>query len=409
MRLVRAALSAALLGLLALPLGPATAQPIGSGAGGVALRQLGSFDEPVYLSGAPGFPRLLFVVEKPGRIAVLDNGRRLARPFLDISSRVSAGDTEQGLLSVAFPPDYESSKRFYVYYTDLGGNLQIDEYRRRSDTFASPASRRAVLGIPHPTFHNHNGGQLQFHGRELLIGTGDGGAAGDPPNNAQNRESLLGKLLRIIPAPNGGSPYSVPASNPFVGEPGRDEIFSYGFRNPWRFSVQNVSGAPDRLLVGDVGQRRFEEVDYTTLTGAVGANFGWDAWEGFAPYDCGAQCPFGTTPDPGRTTPPIFVYDHSQGCSISGGYVVRDRSLKTLFRRYVYADYCGGRLRSLIPRLGRAEGDRAVGLDVPAVSSFGQALDGRLFVCSLDGPVYRIVPAGPRRAGTVWLAGQRPR
>ena len=392
MKLGRAALSAALLVLLALPVA-ATAQPIGSGSGGVALRQIGSFDEPVYVSGAPGFPRLLFVVEKPGRIAVLDRGRRLARPFLDISDRVSAADTEQGLLSVAFPPDYARSRRFYVYYTDRDGNLRIDEYRRRSDTFASPASRRPVLNVAHPTFHNHNGGQLLFHGRELLIGTGDGGAAGDPPNNAQNRESLLGKLLRIIPTPSGGRPYSVPPSNPFVGGPGLDEIFSYGFRNPWRFSLQDVNGAPDRLLIGDVGQGRFEEVDYVTLAAAAGANFGWDAFEGFARYDCGARCPFGTTLDPGGTTPPIFVYDHSQGCSISGGFVVRDRTLKALFRRYVYADYCAGILRSFIPRLGGAVGDRPIGLSVPAVSSFGQALDGRLYVCSLEGPVYRIVSA----------------
>jgi hypothetical protein len=392
MRLGRAALSAALLGLLALP-GTVAAQPIGGGSGGVALRQIGSFDEPVYVTGAPGFPRLLFVVEKPGRIAVFDHGRRLARPFLDISDRVGEMDNEEGLLSVAFPPDYRRSKRFYVYYTDPAGNIQIDEYRRRSDTFAGAASRRPLLTIPHPTFRNHNGGQLQFHGPELLIGTGDGGAAGDPPNNAQNRESLLGKVLRIIPTPSGDSPYSVPASNPFVGGPGRDEIFSYGLRNPWRFSLQNVNDAPDRLLIADVGQNRFEEVDYVTLADAAGANFGWDAFEGFAGYDCGSRCPFGTTPDPGGTTPPIFAYDHSQGCSISGGYVVRDRTLKTLFRRYVYADYCAGVLRSFIPRLGGAADDKPMGLSVPAVSSFGEALDGRLYVCSLDGAVYRIVPA----------------
>jgi glucose/arabinose dehydrogenase len=392
MRLARAALSAALLGLLALP-AIGAAQPVGSGSGGVALRKIGSFDEPVYVSGAPGYPRLLFVVEKPGRIIVLDHGRRLARPFLDISDRVSSSDLERGLLSVAFPPDYKRSKRFYVYYTDRNGNLQIDEYRRRSDTFADPASRRPILNILHPTFGNHNGGQLQFHGRELLIGTGDGGAAGDPPNNAQNRESLLGKLLRIIPTPSGDRPYSVPASNPFVGGPGQDEILSYGLRNPWRFSFQNVNGAPDRLLIGDVGQNRFEEVDYVTLADAVGANFGWDAFEGFARYDCGSRCPFGTTPDPGGTTKPIFAYDHSQGCSISGGYVVRSAALATLYRRYVYADFCAGQLRSFIPRLAGAEDDKPIGLGVPGVSSFGQALDGRLFVCSLEGPVYRIAPA----------------
>jgi glucose/arabinose dehydrogenase len=392
-RPVRAALAALLLGLLAAAPSPAAPLPIGSGSGGVALRQIGSFDEPVYLTGAPGFPRLLFVVEKPGRIAVFDHGHRLQRPFLDISGRVSEADNEEGLLSVAFPPDYLRTKRFYVYYTDPNHDIQIDEYRRRNDTFASPESRRSILSVAHPNYLNHNGGQLQFHGRELLIGTGDGGLRGDPPNNAQNRDVLLGKLLRIIPTPSGDRPYSVPASNPFVGGPGMDEIFSYGLRNPWRFSLQDVSNAPDRLLLADVGQNRFEEVDYATLAAAAGANFGWDAWEGSALYDCGRFCPFGTTPDPGGTTMPIFAYDHSQGCSISGGYVVRDRSLATLYRRYVYADYCAGVLRSFIPRLAGAADDESTGLTVPMVSSFGQALDGRLYVCSLEGAVYRIVPA----------------
>ena len=387
------AVAVGLLSLFAMPLAPATAQPIGSGSGGVALRLLGNFEEPTYVSGAPGYPRLLFIVEKPGRIIVLDHGRRLARPFLDISDRVSENDNEQGLLSVAFPPDYLRSKRFYVYYTDLGGNIQIDEYRRSSDTFASSASRRPLLNILHPVFGNHDGGQLQFHGRELLIGTGDGGSGGDPPNNAQNRESLLGKLLRIIPTPSGGTPYTVPSSNPFVGRPGLDEIFSYGLRNPWRFAIQDVRNGPDRLVLADVGQSRYEEVDYTTLPAADGANFGWDAWEAFALYDCGALCRNGNTPDPGGTTKPIFAYDHSQGCSISGGYVVRSTVLATLYRRYIYADYCAGELRSFIPRFAGAQDDKPIGLSVPFVSSFGQTLDGRLFVCSLEGPVYRIAPA----------------
>jgi glucose/arabinose dehydrogenase len=394
---LRGALPAAALAGLALVASPAAAQPVGSGEGGVVLRRLGTFDQPDYVAAAPGFRQLLFVVERPGRIEVLRKGKLLARPFLDISDRVSLDQEDKGLFSVAFPPDYLRSKRFYVYYTDLQGDPQIDEYRRSTEALASPDSRRAVLNIPYPTFLGHDGGQLQFHGRELLIGTGDGGTSRKPSNNAQNRDLLLGKLLRIVPRlSGGGKPYSIPRANPFVGGPGRDEIFSYGFRNPWRFSIEDVRKGPDRLLLADVGQTRQEEVDYTTLPAARGANFGWDAWEGFLPYNCGADCEHGGTPDPGGTTKPIFAYDHSHGCSITGGYRVRDPSLATLYRRYVYADYCAGVLRSFIPRLGGAVDDRPLGPTVPAVSSFGQTANGRLFVTSLEGPVFRIAPR-PRR------------
>jgi glucose/arabinose dehydrogenase len=393
MRLGRALLAAALAGL-ALPAASLAGQPIGDGEGGAVLRQVGDFEDPVYVAGAPGFPHLLFVVEQPGRVRVLRRGATLARPFLDISDRVLSGG-ERGLFSIAFPPDYKTSRRFYVYYTDLTGDIQIDEYRRSGEAFASPASRRPLLTIPHSEFPNHNGGQLLFHGRELLIGTGDGGAGGDPPNNAQNRDVLLGKLLRILPTPVRSRPYTVPPSNPFVGLPGRDEIFSYGLRNPWRFSIQDVRRGPDRLLLGDVGQNRFEEVDYETLPGALGANFGWDAFEGFAPYvpGCTGGCSNAGTPDPGGTAFPIFAYSHAGGgCAVTGGYVVRSPALTSLYRRYVYADLCQGEIRSFIPRLAGAADDRPLGLSTSEVSSFGQTPDGRLFVCSLDGPVYRIAP-----------------
>ena len=187
------------------------------------------------MTGAPGFPRLLFVVEQGGKVVVLRDGRRLKRPFLDISSLVSF-EGERGLLSIAFPPDYQQSGRFYAYYTDRRGNIRIDEFHRRTQTRAARGSRRKVIEIPHPVNANHNGGQMQFLGDLLYFGTGDGGSGGDPPNNAQNKDVLLGKLLRIDPRPSGGQPYYVPASNPFVGKPGRDEIYSYGLRNPFRFS-----------------------------------------------------------------------------------------------------------------------------------------------------------------------------
>jgi glucose/arabinose dehydrogenase len=357
--------------------------------GGIALKRIGNFKEPVYITGAPGFPSLLFVVEQPGKVVALRKGRRLSRPFLDIQGLVNAGG-ERGLLSIAFPPDYKQSRRFYVYYTDSQGDIRVDEFKRHSATRAARGSRRAVIDIPHRENSNHNGGQLQFLGDLLYLGTGDGGSGGDPPNNAQNKESLLGKLLRIDPRPSGGKPYSVPASNPFVGRGGRDEIYSYGLRNPFRFSFDTVTARQPRLAIGDVGQNEFEEVDYTTVAAANGANFGWDAFEGFAPYTGDNS----GTPNPGGTVKPIFTYGRDQGggsCTIIGGYVVRDKGLRSLYKRYVYADLCEGQLRSLVPHLTRATGHRKLGLAVSTPSSFGEDTKGRVYVVSLEGPVYRLV------------------
>jgi glucose/arabinose dehydrogenase len=356
---------------------------------GVGLKRVGRFDAPVYVTGVPGFPKLLFVVEQPGRVEVLSGGRRVGHPFLDISGLVSY-EGERGLLSIAFPPDYGRSRRFYVYYTDNAGNIRVDEFKRKSATRAARGSRRAVIEIPHAVNTNHNGGQLQFLGDLLYLGTGDGGSGGDPPNNAQNRQSLLGKLLRIDPRPSSGRPYSIPPSNPFAGgNGGRAEIYSYGLRNPFRFSFDRVSAGQPRLAIGDVGQNRIEEIDYTTVAAAAGANFGWDALEGFAPY----RDENSGTPDPGGTTKPIFAFPHSRGgsCSIIGGYVVGDRRLPSLRGRYVYADLCEGELRSLVPHLHGASGERKLGLSVASPSSFGEDTRGRVYVVSLEGPVYRLV------------------
>jgi glucose/arabinose dehydrogenase len=352
---------------------------------GVGLKKIGSFDAPVYVTGAPGFPKLLFVVEQPGRIAVLKNGRR-AGDFLAIENLVNYGG-ERGLLSVAFPPDYARSKRFYVYYTDSEGAIRVDEFQRRSAIRAASGSRREVIRIPHPANSNHNGGQLQFLDNLLYFGTGDGGSGGDPPNNAQNKDVLLGKLLRIDPRAGGGKPYTVPASNPFVGRPGRDEIYSYGLRNPFRFSFDTTRGQP-RIAIGDVGQNRFEELDYLTVGRAKGANFGWDALEGFGKYTEENS----GTPDPGGTVKPIFAYGRSSGCTIIGGYVVRDPRLGGLRGRYVYADLCEGELRSLVPHLKRASGNRRLGLQVQSPSSFGEDGRHRLYVASLEGAVFRLIP-----------------
>lgn len=380
---------------LGLPACGSASQPESTGTaarakGGVALKKIGNFDHPVYIAAAPSFPKLLFVVEQPGRIVVLSGGKRLSRPFLDLRASVGYDGGERGLLSVAFPADYRQSGSFYVYYNDSAGNIRVDEFKRSSATRAMPSSQRRVIEIPHPVNANHNGGQMQFLDGLLYFGTGDGGAGGDPPNNAQNKEVLLGKLLRIDPRPSGGQPYSVPSSNPFVGKPGRDEIYSYGLRNPFRFSFDTVSAQQPRIAIGDVGQNQFEELDYTTVAAASGANFGWDALEGFAPYTDESS----GTADPGGTIKPIFAYSHSRAgsCSITGGYVVSDPSLRSLYKRYVYADFCEGELRSLAPHLKRASSERKLGLAVASPTSFGEDDAHHLYVASLEGPVFRLVP-----------------
>jgi glucose/arabinose dehydrogenase len=370
---------AALFLVLALPAcgsaqPPAQRSSLKQAGKGVGLKQIGSFESPVYIAGAPGFPKLLFVVEQGGTVRVLRGGKRVPGAFLDIRGLVSF-EGERGLLSIAFPPDYKASRRFYVYYTDRAGNIRIDEFKRKSATRAARGSRRAVVRIPHPVNANHNGGQLQFLGNLLYFGTGDGGSGGDPPNNAQNRNSLLGKLLRIDPRQAGAKP----------------EIYSYGLRNPFRFSFDTVTapGQP-RIAIGDVGQNRVEEIDYTTVAAARNANFGWDAFEGFAPYEDENS----GTRDPGGTVKPIFAYPHSRGgsCTVIGGYVVGDRHLPSLYKRYVYADLCEGELRSLVPHLRRASNDHQLGLSVETPSSFGEDTRGRVYIASLEGPVYRLVP-----------------
>jgi len=381
------------LALIALPACGSAQQHDGTASkakrGKLALKRVGSFDEPTYVTGAPGFPTLLFVVEQEGKIAVVRKGKPLRHPFLDIRGLVGAGG-ERGLLSLAFPPDYERRGRFYVYYTDNAGNIRVDEFRRKSPTRASFGSRRPVIEIAHPVNANHNGGQLQFFGDLLYFGTGDGGSGGDPPNNAQNKESLLGKLLRIDPRPSDGRPYSVPADNPFVGRPGRDEIYSYGLRNPFRFSFDTTTAAQPRIAIGDVGQNRFEELDYTSVAAAAGANFGWDAFEGYHPYEEENS----GTPDPGGTGKPIMAYEHGRdgsACTIIGGYVVGRGGPAPLRGRYVYADYCSGIIRSLVPHLHRAGGDRKTGLGVASPTSFGEDDRGHIYVCSQEGSVFRLV------------------
>lgn len=357
----------------------ATSSPDATASTSLRSVRVARFDSPVEIKSAPGYPRLMFVVEQPGRIMVIRRGRKLARPFLDLGPRVSYGG-EQGLLSVAFPPDYRESGRFYVYFTDQSGDIRIVEFARRNAIQARQNSARNVITIPHRTNSNHNGGQLQFLGQNLYFGTGDGGSAGDSDGNAQNLDSLLGKLVRIDPRRSGGRPYTVPASNPFVGQSGRDEIFAYGFRNPFRWSFDTTTSQREvRIAIGDVGQDAFEEINYLSLSRAIGGNFGWNRWEGFQPFNGGGD----------GTIKPSLALPHPPNCSVIGGVVVRDRQLPSLRGRYVFTDFCDSRILSFKPRLGRVSA-RPTGLRVPNVTSFGQSLGGTLFVASLDGSVYRI-------------------
>ena len=351
-------------------------------AQGLRLVQIGRFAEPVYVTSPPGDRRRLYVVEQAGRIRLVDGGHVRKRPFLDIRSLVTAGG-EQGLLSVAFAPDYATSKRFYVYYTDRDQNQRIVEYRAPRPDRADPGSARLVLRMADQE-GNHNGGLLLF-GRDghLYVGTGDGGGAGDQHGalgNAQDIGSLLGKILRIDPRPSGSRAYTVPDDNPFVGRSNaRPEVYAYGLRNPWRFSFDRRTGD---LAIGDVGQGEIEEVDFARRGQAKGENFGWRVWEGRQRYASGERAR-------GHVRP-VIELSHSNGnCSITGGVVVRDRSLP-IAGRYVVADFCKGQILSARLARPRARNVRRTGLQVENPSSFGEDARGRVYVVSLSGPVYRL-------------------
>jgi glucose/arabinose dehydrogenase len=347
---------------------------------GLRLQRIGQFSEPLYVTAPPGDRRRVFVVEQGGRVMVVRDGKKLARPFLDIRDRVQAG-AERGLLSLAFAPDYRSSGRFYVDYTDVRGDSRIVEYRRATAERADPSTARLVIFQRQPEA-NHNGGLLLFGpDRRLYVGFGDGGGGGDQHGahgNAQNLGTLLGKILRIDPLPRGGRPYGIPAGNPFAGRRGaRPEIWAYGLRNPWRFTF-----APGgQLVIADVGQDAVEEVD---VVRRPGANLGWRVFEGRTRYTAGESAPGAVRADITRR--------HADGwCSITGGVVVRDRRLN-LRGRYLFGDYCRGRIESArIVRAGVRD-VRQTSLKVDALSSFGEDARGRVYAASLSGPVYRLVP-----------------
>jgi glucose/arabinose dehydrogenase len=348
--------------------------------------KVGSFDQPLYVTAPPGDRRRVFVVEQTGRIRVIRDGRKLPTPFLDLRNQVSCCD-ERGLLSMAFPPDYATSRRFYVDYTDRKGDTRVVEFRRSgSPDRGVKASARLVLFQRQPE-SNHNGGLVIFGPDNLMyVGLGDGGGGDDRHGvrgNGQNLGTLLGKILRIDPRASGGRAYTVPRDNPFVGRGGaRDEIYAYGLRNPWRFSFDRANG---NIAIGDVGQDRVEEIDFARRGRARGVNYGWRVFEGRRRNYPGEQAP--------GAVPPVLTYGHGGGgCSVTGGYIVRDPGLRALAGQYVYGDYCLGRLRAVRLSPGTARGDHALGLRLSQLSSFGEDARGRVYATSLDGPVYRLAP-----------------
>ena len=334
---------------------------------------------PTFVANAGDGSNRLFIVEQPGTVRVLQPGSSTPTLFLDIHTKVVAGG-EQGLLGLAFHPQYAVNGRFFVYYTRVGdGTLVIAEYHVSSNPNVADPAETMLLTIPHPTNTNHNGGMLAFGpDHYLYIGVGDGGSANDPPNNAQNTEVLLGKILRIDvdhPDSTTGAPYSSPLDNPFVNAPGRDEIFAFGFRNPWRFSFDQVTGVQ---WVGDVGQGAREEVDMPIVKGG---NYGWRVYEGFACTNSDLSlC------DPANYIFPIFDYTHSNGrCSITGGYVYRGSQGALPGGTYVYGDYCSGEILSWD---GTAQN---VLLDTTQnISSFGEDEQGEIYVVNLGGTVSKI-------------------
>ena len=367
-----------LLALLAAALAfPASA----AGGTGLSLQRVGGFDQPVHVTAPPGDERRLFVVEQEGRIRVVRDGRTLPGAFLDLRDRVGCCG-EQGLFSLAFAPDYARTGRFYVSYTDRSGDSRIEEFRRASADLADAGTRRLVLFQDQPE-PNHNGGLIAFgpDGR-LYVGFGDGGGAFDQHGargNAQNLNTLLGKLLRIDPRRGARRGYRVPRDNPFVGRAGRDEIWAYGLRNPWRWSFDRDTGD---LIVGDVGQHSVEEVTFVARGRARGRNFGWRVWEGRRRN---------TRERATRLLFPQITYPTGSGCAVTGGYVLRDARLTGWVGRYLYADYCNGAIQSARLSAGGAGQRRSTGLRASELASFGEDSVGRVYVVSRSGPVYRIV------------------
>jgi glucose/arabinose dehydrogenase len=387
-----------LLAALALACVPALASAAPTGRAHPVLPKLklapvGTFARPIYVTAPPNDPTRLFVVERRGVIRVIHNGHRLGKAFLNFASRVDSTGEERGTLSMAFSPDYKRTGRFYIAFNAKNGAVTVEEYRRSTTdpNVADPTTKRTILVQEHPN-RNHNSGQLQFGKDGLLyIGIGDGGGSGDRSNHAQTLGSRFGKILRVNPRP--GMDF-IPSGNPFVHTTGAaPEVYAYGFRNPWRFSFDLVSGA---LAIADVGQDEVEEIDYARRGQAAGKNYGWHLCEGNQAFP-----PVGRPRQPCAakgTVAPEITHRHADGyCAAIGGYVVRDRSLGAYYGRYLYGDWChGGMLTARLGVPARLRDDRPTGLTLVATTAFGQDAGGCLYAMSLVGEVDRIEAAPVR-------------
>jgi glucose/arabinose dehydrogenase len=338
---------------------------------------------PVLITSARDGTGRMFIVEQTGTIKVYDGGNVLAGNFLNIRGSVSNG-SEQGLLGLAFHPNYESNRKFYVNFTNRRGDTIIREYKASASNpnRVQSGSGRTILKINQP-FANHNGGDIAFGpGGYLYIGMGDGGSGGDPGNRAQDKDKLLGKMLRIdVNGTSGNKNYRIPKSNPYVGKPGRNEIWLRGLRNPWRWSFDR---ATNRLWIGDVGEGRYEEVDRLSPS-EKGDNLGWRRIEGYKCFNpssgCGKQ---------GKEKP-VLAYAHRNGrCAVTGGFVYRGADIPALRGWYLFVDYCSGEIWTVAAGAG-THADKILLRNTSAnISSFGENPGGELFVVDLGGTIYRI-------------------
>jgi glucose/arabinose dehydrogenase len=337
---------------------------------------------PVYVTHAGDGSGRLFVVEKAGTIRIIAEGSVEPTPFLDISRIVGSRASEQGLLSVAFHPSYASNGFFFVNYTDVNGDTVVARYSVSPDpNAADPNSARVILTLDQPAA-NHNGGMLAF-GPDgyLYIGTGDGGRAGDPWDNAQNSQALLGKMLRLDV--DGAEPYAIPPDNPFIGDSAaRDEIWALGLRNPWRYSFDRTTGD---LYMADVGQNAWEEIDFQPANSPGGENYGWNIMEGTHCFSPRTDC------DQSGLTLPIAEYSHQLGCSVTGGYVYRGTAFPELTGAYTFGDFCSG----IIWALYRNQNGNWTSAELLrsgfSISSFGEDETGELYLTNLrPGELYRL-------------------
>lgn len=358
---------------------PGTPAPIPA----VSLEKVADgFARPTFVTHAGDGSGRLFVAEKQGRIRVIEDGRVLPEPFLDITGVVKSSGNEQGLLGLAFHPEYESNGRFFVYYTAQDNDNTVAEYRATAGADQADQRTGKELMAVADKYSNHNGGMLAF-GPDgyLYIAMGDGGSSGDPDDNGQDLLAFLGKIHRIDV--DGGDPYGIPESNPFiVRSSARGEIWAWGLRNPWRFSFDRETGD---LWIADVGQNKYEEVNFQPASSKGGENYGWAVMEASQCFRPASGC------DTTGLTLPIFEYSHGEGCSITGGYVYRGGEFRALVGVYLFTDYCSGNLWAT-RQVGGTFDTEQIGRLPGSISSFGEDEAGELYaVRDSEGAVYRVV------------------